>query len=117
MSRFNLALRMLWRDSRSGELTHTDSGVNHCGHQFNGDCPVCRSSATHHDHSDGRIFGRRSGHRQALHPLPADWLAKAMQLNLTQAQTAEFSSVLIENDEMLLAGIKAVSDAIRYAVF
>ncbi len=38
-----------------------------------------------------------------------DWLTKAGQLNLQQAKTAEFSSVLMENEELLLAGIKAVS--------
>ena len=41
--------------------------------------------------------------------IPESWLEKATQLNLAQAQTAEFSSILIEHDELLLAGIKAAS--------
>ena len=43
-------------------------------------------------------------------PIPEDWLNKATEMKLEQAQTAEFSSVLIEHDELLLAGIKAVSE-------
>ncbi len=44
-------------------------------------------------------------------PLPAVWQAKADHLKLNKANTAEFSSVLIENDELLLAGIKSVTDS------
>jgi putative ABC transport system permease protein len=39
-----------------------------------------------------------------------DWLKKATELKLLQSQTAEFSSVLMENGELLLAGVKAVSE-------
>jgi putative ABC transport system permease protein len=44
-------------------------------------------------------------------PMPAEWRAEASRLKLRQAFTAEFSSVLMEHGELLLAGIKAVSDA------
>ncbi|MGR8951582.1 MAG: ABC transporter permease [Gammaproteobacteria bacterium] len=44
-------------------------------------------------------------------PLPAEWLAQARQLGLKAAQTTEFSSMLIENNELLLASVKAVSAA------
>jgi putative ABC transport system permease protein len=43
--------------------------------------------------------------------IPNAWLEKADKLGLNRAYTAEFSTVLIENDELLLAGIKAVSGA------
>lgn len=45
------------------------------------------------------------------HPVPADWRSKASELGLRHAQTVEFPSVLMARDEILLAGIKAVSDA------
>lgn len=110
MKRFNLALRMLWRDSRSGELTililalliavtsstaialFTDRLQNTMNTQaaefLAADLSIGSSSA-----------------------IPASWQQKATQLNLRQARTAEFSSVLMEHDEMLLSGIKSVSSA------
>ncbi|WP_045226537.1 ABC transporter permease [Methyloterricola oryzae] len=42
-------------------------------------------------------------------PLPADWDEEARTLGLRHARTVEFSSVLVENEDMLLCGIKAVS--------
>lgn len=42
-------------------------------------------------------------------PMPEEWQEKARESTLRTARTAEFASVLIENDELLLAGIKAVS--------
>ena len=41
---------------------------------------------------------------------PDEWASKAAELGLHHAQTVEFSNVLMERDEILLAGIKAVSD-------
>lgn len=48
---------------------------------------------------------------ESAEPIPADWLAKARQLGLKDAQKIEFSSMLIENNELLLASVKAVSAA------
>jgi len=110
VSRFKLALRFLWRDSRSGELTILILAL----------IIAVTSSTAIALFSDRlqRTMTNQTAEFLAADlviasptPVPADWLAKAMQLNLAQARTAEFSSVLIEHDELLLAGIKAVSSA------
>ena len=108
MSRFNLAMRLLVRDSRSGELTILVLALI---------IAVTSSTAI-------SLFGdrlQRTMTNQAAeflaadlviassNKLPLNWHAKAKKLQLNESQTAEFSSVLIENDELLLAGIKAVS--------
>jgi len=41
--------------------------------------------------------------------LPEHWLNRAKKLALQQARTAEFSTVLVENNALLLVGVKAVS--------
>ncbi len=108
MNQFNLALRLLSRDRRSGELSILILALI---------IAVTSSSAI-------SLFADRL-HRtmstQAAEFLAADlvitapelipqhWLTKAKSLNLQQARTAEFSTVLIENDELLLSGVKAVS--------
>ena len=110
MSRFNLALRMLWRDSRSGELTILILAL----------IIAVLSSTAIALFSDRlqRTMTNQTAEFLAAdlviaspNPVSVEWLAKAIQLNLAQARTAEFSSVLIEHDELLLAGVKAVSAA------
>ena len=110
MSRFNLALRLLWRDSRNGELTMLILAL-----------VIAVTSSTAIALFSDRL--QRTMINQTAEflaadlviespaPVPAEWLTKAMQLDLAQARTADFSSVLIEHDELLLAGIKAVSTA------
>ncbi|MDD5275396.1 MAG: FtsX-like permease family protein [Methylovulum sp.] len=108
MKRFNLALRMLWRDRRSGELTLLLTALI---------IAVTSSSAI-------ALFSDRLQRTMTVqtaeflaadlviataHAIPESWLAKAQDLHITQAQTVEFSSVLMEHDELLLASIKAVS--------
>lgn len=110
MTRFNLALRLLWRDSRSGELTILLLALI---------IAVTSSTAI-------ALFSDRLQRTMTTQTaeflaadlaitspttIPAAWAEKAAQLHLAQAQTAEFSSVLIEHDELLLASIKAVSAA------
>lgn len=108
MSRFYLALRMLWRDARSGELSLLAIAL-----------VIAVTSSTAISLFADRLH--RTMSTQASEFLAADlvitsssiipdaWLAKATELNLKQARTAEFSTVLIENDELLLTGVKAVS--------
>ncbi|MGR9044583.1 MAG: ABC transporter permease [Gammaproteobacteria bacterium] len=108
MNRFSLALRMLARDSRSGELTILLAAL-----------VIAVTSSTAITLFADRLH--RTMTAQAADFLaadlviaspsriPASWLTQARQLNLSAAETVEFSSVLIENDELLLAGIKAVS--------
>jgi len=108
MNRFNLALRLLWRDSRSGELTILVLALI-----------IAVTSSTAISLFADRL--QRTMTMQAAEflaadlvisgtsPAPEPWLAKADELKLRQARTVEFSSVLIENDELLLAGIKSVS--------
>ncbi|NOQ35971.1 MAG: FtsX-like permease family protein [Methylococcaceae bacterium] len=109
MNRFRLALRLLWREGRSGELTILLIALI-----------IAVTSSTAISLFADRLH--RTMSTQAAEFLAADlvitsptllppvWQEKAKQLNLKQAQTAEFSSVLIENDELLLAGIKSVSE-------
>jgi putative ABC transport system permease protein len=110
MSRFNLALRLLWRDSRSGELTILLVALI-----------IAVTSSTAISLFADRL--QRTMSTQAAdflaadlvitspQPVPQHWLKKAREMRLKMAKTAEFSSVLIEHDEMLLAGIKAVSES------
>jgi len=110
MQRFNLALRLLWRDSRSGELTILILALI-----------IAVTSSTAISLFADRL--QRTMTTQTAEflaadlavsssaPIPDDWLVKATELNLAQARTTEFSSVLMEHEEMLLASIKAVSDA------
>ncbi len=44
-------------------------------------------------------------------PIEPKWLSLANELNLTQAQSVEFSSVLVVNEKMQLSIIKAVSES------
>ena len=100
MSRLNLALRLLWRDSRSGELTILMLALI-----------IAVTSSTAIALFSDRL--QRTMIVQAAEflaadlviaspdPMPSEWLDKAIQLNLAQARTVEFSSVLIEHDELL----------------
>ena len=108
MRGFNLALRLLWREGRSGELTLLALALM-----------IAVTSSTAIALFADRL--QRTMVEQTADFLaadlvvtspetqPASWLAKASQLHLQAAQTADFSSVLLEHDEMLLASVKAVS--------
>jgi putative ABC transport system permease protein len=110
MTRFKLALRLLWRDSRSGELTILLLALI---------IAVTSSTAIalFSDRLQRTMVNQTAEFLAAdlviTSPtaIPAAWSARAAELDLAQARTAEFSSVLIEHDELLLASIKAVSDA------
>ncbi|PCI18492.1 MAG: ABC transporter permease [Piscirickettsiaceae bacterium] len=109
MNRLSLALKLLKRDARSGELTLLVLAL-----------VIAVSSSTAISLFADRMH--RTMSTQASEFLAADlvvtsstiipneWLDKARALGLKQARTAEFSTVLIENDELLLAGVKAVSN-------
>jgi putative ABC transport system permease protein len=109
MKPFGLAFRLLWRDSRAGELTILFLALL---------IAVTSSTAIalFSDRLERTMTNQTAEFLAAdmvitSHaPIPDAWLAKAAQLHLLKAQTAEFSSVLIEHDELLLAGIKAVSE-------
>ncbi len=109
MNKLKLALRFLRRDSRSGELTLLMLALI---------IAVASSTAI-------SLFANRMNRTmnfQAAEFLAADlvvsspelikthYLQQADKLNLQQSQTSEFSSMLIENEQFLLAGIKVVSD-------
>jgi len=108
MNRLSLALRFLRRDSRSGELTLLMLALI-----------IAVASSTAISLFANRI--NRTMNYQAAEFLAADLVLsspdriasdifqKAESFDLKQSQVTEFSSVLIENDEFLLAGIKAVS--------
>lgn len=109
MNTVKLALRLLLRDYRSGELTILLLALI---------IAVTGSSAI-------SLFAdrlQRTMTTQAAEFLAADmvvsspspledkWQAQATLQGLKQAQTVEFTSVLIEHEQLLLAGIKAVSE-------
>ena len=110
MNRFNLALRLLWRDSRSGELTILILALiiavtsSTAIALFSDRLQLTMTNQTAEFLAADLVIAGPA-------PIPAEWLARATQLDLAQARTAEFSSVLIEHDELLLAGVKAVSAA------
>lgn len=108
MNRFVLALRLLKRDARSGELTLLVLALL-----------IAVASAT-----TISLFADRLQRTLAVQaaeflagdlvltsstPIEEAWRRRAETLNLTRSQTIEFSSVLLENDEMLLAAVKAVN--------
>ncbi|MCQ8105100.1 ABC transporter permease [Methylomonas sp. SURF-2] len=110
MKRFNLALRLLRRDGRSGELTLLVLAL------------LIAVAGT----STISLFAdrlQRTLSVQVAEFLAGDlvlagsqaiddsWRARAADLGLTQSQTTEFSSVLLENGQMLLAAIKAVGQS------
>ncbi len=109
MKRFNLALKLLWRDGRSGELSLLALALL-----------IAVGSSTAITLFADRLH--RTMSNQAAEFLAADLaitgpmpfiqarLDKAVELGLTQSRTTEFTSVLLENREMLLASIKAVSE-------
>jgi putative ABC transport system permease protein len=106
MKRFSLALRLLWRDGRSGELT-----ILLCALMIAVSCSTAISLFS------DRL--QRTMNNQAAEflaadlviashaPLSSTWLAQAQQLK--QSQSVEFPSVLMEHEELLLASVKAVS--------
>lgn len=108
MNRFMLALRLLKRDGRSGELTLLVSALL-----------IAVASATTISLFADRL--QRTLTLQAAEflagdlviagraAIESDWLNQAAALGLQLSQTAEFSSVLLENEQMLLASVKAVS--------
>jgi putative ABC transport system permease protein len=110
MNPAKLALRMLWRDGRSGELTILALALL-----------IAVTSSTSITLFASRLQATMTD--QAAEFLAADlvitshadlpeaWLKKSAEFQLNQAQTAEFTSVLMEHDEILLAGIKSVSQA------
>jgi putative ABC transport system permease protein len=108
MNRFILALRLLSRDRRSGELTLLILAL----------IIAVASSTTVSLFADRlhRTMTMQTAEFLAADLVitgpdqaPAAWTDKSAKLGLKQAQTAEFSSMLIEHDELLLAGVKAVS--------
>ncbi|MDF1584054.1 MAG: FtsX-like permease family protein, partial [Methyloprofundus sp.] len=109
MNKLTLALRFLRRDSRSGELTLLMLALI---------IAVASSTAI-------SLFANRMNRTmnfQAAEFLAGDlvvsspelintnYLQQATKLNLKQSQSTEFSSMLIENEQFLLAAIKVVSD-------
>jgi putative ABC transport system permease protein len=109
MKRFNLAMRLLWRDSRSGELTILLLALI-----------IAVTSSTAIALFSDRLQ-RTMTHQTAeflaadlvvtsSEALPKDWAEQAAQRHLSRAQTVEFSSVLLEHEDMLFASIKAVTD-------
>jgi len=101
-----LAFRLVWRDARSGELALLlaalviavagVSSVSLLSHRLT---RTLQAQAAEFMAADMAI----SGHE----PVPEPWLAAAQELGLAHSSTAEFATVLVEGDNLLLCGIKA----------
>lgn len=110
MTQLKLAGRLLWRDGRSGELSLLMLALL-----------IAVASSTTISLFVDRL--QRSLSLQAADFLAGDmvisgpaavdasWLKQAKDLELSLSQTVEFGSVLLENQQMLLASVKAVSSA------
>lgn len=110
MKHWRLALRLLWRDSRSGELSLLAIAL----------LIAVNASTTISLFAD-RL--QRTMTLQAAEFMGGDlvltsptaigpaWLQQAEQRGLARAETVEFGSVLLEHKQMLLAAAKAVSSA------
>lgn len=109
MNRFLLALKLLRRDSRSGELTILTVALI-----------IAVASSTAVSLFANRLHRTMTNQsaeflaadlvvRSSSPPLAA-WSAKARQLGLKEAWATEFASVLMENNELMLVSVKSVSD-------
>jgi putative ABC transport system permease protein len=110
MYRLKLALRLLRRETRSGELTLLMLALLIA-------VTGLTAASLFADRLERTMTAQTAEFLAAdlviesPAPIPADWLAQSRQLGLKEARTIEFSSMLIENDEMLLASVKAVNAA------
>ncbi len=107
--KLSLAFRLLWRDTRAGELTILFLALLIA--------VTCSTAITMFSNRLELTMTDQAAEFMAADmvitshsTLNEDWLKKATELKLLQSQTAEFSSVLMEHDEILLAGVKAASD-------
>jgi putative ABC transport system permease protein len=103
-----LAWRLLWRDTRYGELSILCFALI-----------IAVSCSTAVNLFSDRM--QRTINAQAAEFLAADlvisssddisqsWLDEVAKLQLKKAKTIEFPSALMENDELLLGSVKAVS--------
>ncbi|HYE33908.1 ABC transporter permease [Methylocaldum sp.] len=106
---FKLALKLVARDWRSGELTilmvalliavASSSAVSLLGDRLVRTMNLQTAEFLAAD----LVVG---GHQEP----PDSWRQEASSHGLQAARTTEFSSVLIENDELLLVGVKAVEN-------
>jgi putative ABC transport system permease protein len=103
-----LAFKLVVRDWRSGELTilaaalviavAASTAVSLLGDRLNRTMSLQAAEFLGADLSV-------SGHQ----PPAPEWISAATGLGLQESRIAEFASVLIENDELLLVGVKAVA--------
>jgi putative ABC transport system permease protein len=103
-----LACKLVVRDWRSGELTilavalvvavAASTAVGLLGDRLNRTMSLQAAEFLGGDLSVG-------SHR----PPSPEWEAEAARLGLSQSRTAEFASVLVENGELLLVGVKAAA--------
>jgi putative ABC transport system permease protein len=108
MKLFLLAFRLLKRDFRAGELSLLALALLIA---VSGSTAVTlfadRMQRTMHDQAAEFLAGDAA--ISGSTPVADAWLVQAKQTGLNLARTTEFSSVLLENNEMLLAAVKAVS--------
>jgi len=109
MTTLKLAFRLLMRDARAGELTLLALALLVA--------VGCSTAISLFADRMQRTMTLQAGEFLAgdlvltsSSPVAESWLGEAGNLGLRQAQTTDFSSVLLENQEMLLAAVKAVSD-------
>ncbi|MCQ8181437.1 ABC transporter permease [Methylomonas sp. SURF-1] len=109
MTRFRLSLKLLWRDARSGELTLLALALLIA---VGGTTSISLFADRLQRTMNLQAAEFLAGDLVLAGPAPVDpqWLAKADEYALSGSQTVEFPSMLLENGEMQLASIKAVSE-------
>ena len=107
MNAARLALRLLGRDWRAGELRLLAAAVVIAVAAVSAVAWLAdRVSAA----SGGQAAELLAAHRavRSSQPIPQDWLAKADELGLRRARTAEFPSVVLAEERTQLVSVKAV---------
>lgn len=104
-----LALKLLWRNWRSGELRILSSAVVLA-------VAVVTAIAVFSDRMDRTISRQSHAYLAAdlqvvsRFPIPTVWLDQSRNFPIQQSQSVEFASMVFSDDDMTLASIKAVAN-------